>query len=339
MTKFTLLCKKEVQSISNRIDFDKFARKRVVITGGSGLVGGYLVNALLKCTDYLGGDAPEVIGISKVGVFPNLQSLVNEPKLSLMKMDLENEDIDFDFEVLIHAASAASPTIKISRETMFETNCRLLRNLHDNPSDVEKVLFISTGEVYGADAPRNVKEDFIGKLDTGSYRANYPEAKLAGEYLTSSLKEVGVSGRVARLFHSFGPGLRIDDGRSFADFLWSAAFGQPPILRSSGLQVRSFLYLEDSVVGLLKVLDSDTETPINVGSDIDFTISEFASRVSMIAGLGGEVEHQLNESGTVYSPNNVVVPSNGLLRKFGWNQTVDLDESIERTINWIRNNH
>ena len=338
MTSFNLLSEEEIHSISRRVNFERFAKKRVVITGASGLVGGYLTYAFIKCTAFLGDDAPEVIAVSKSGNFPNLRVLKEEPKLIFLTLDLEKDEFDFDYEILIHAASAASPTIKITREAIFNVNCNILRNLLNNPGLVEKILFISTGEVYGAEAPAKVTENFIGKLDTSTYRANYPEAKLSGEKLALSLNDVGVDGRVARLFHSFGPGLRIDDGRSFADFLWSASFGNSPILRTAGTQIRSFLYLEDSIVGLLNVLDSDICAPINVGSENELSILQFASRVSAIAGLGGEVVFQSDESETVYSPNTIVLPSNELLRSTGWRQKVNLDLGIERTINWIRNN-
>jgi UDP-glucuronate decarboxylase len=338
LTTLNLLSEEEIHSISGRVNFERFANKRVVITGASGLVGGYLTYALIKCTAFLGDDAPEVIAVSKSGNFPNLCILKEESKLAFLSLDLEKDEFDFDYEVLIHAASAASPTIKITREAIFNVNCNILRNLLSNRGLVEKILFISTGEVYGAEAPAKVTENFIGKLDTSTYRANYPEAKLAGEKLALSLNDVGVDGRVARLFHSFGPGLRIDDGRSFADFLWSASFGNSPILRTTGTQIRSFLYLEDSIVGLLNVLDSNICTPINVGSENELSILQFASRVSAIAGLGGEVVFQSNESETVYSPNTIVLPSNELLRSTGWSQQVNLDLGIERTINWIRNN-
>lgn len=336
LTSADLLSKAEIFSISKRIDFERYAKKRIVVTGASGLVGGYLTYALIKCTGFLGADAPKVIAISKSGNFPFLQVLAREPRLTFLRLNLEEEEIDFDFEILIHAASAASPTIKISRESIFNVNCNVLKNLRNNPGLVEKVLFISTGEVYGTDAPSKVTEDFNGKLDNTTYRTNYPEAKLAGEKLTSSLSEVGINGRIGRLFHSFGPGLRIDDGRSFADFLWAAALGNLPILRSTGTQIRSFLYLEDSIVGLLKVLSSDLDVPVNVGSDNGITIFQFASKVSSIAGLEGDVEIQIKESETVYSPNTLVLPSNELLRSTGWDQQIDIELAIERTLTWIR---
>ena len=337
MKSFNLLSREEIHSITKRVNFEKFARKRVVITGASGLVGGYLAYALIKCTAFLGNDAPKVIAVSKSGNFPNLQEIEEASKITFLSLDLEKDDFNFEYEILIHGASAASPTIKISKEAIFNVNCNILKKLLNNPGNVEKILFISAGEVYGSEAPTKVAENFIGKLDTSTYRANYPKAKLAGEKLASSLNDLGIAARVARLFHSFGPGLRIDDGRSFADFLWSASFGKPPVLRTPGTQIRSFLYLEDSIVGLLKVLDSDICTPINVGSENDLTILQFASRVSLIAGMGGEVIFQLNKSETVYSPNRIILPSNELLRSTGWSQQVDIDLGIERTIHWIRN--
>ncbi len=336
MTLNNLLSLEEIKSISSRINFEKFANKRVVITGASGLVGGYLTYTLMKCTSFLGKQAPEVIAISKHGVFPFLRELKDDSRLTFLGLDLEREEIKFDFEVLVHGASAASPTKKISRKSIFDVNCNVLRRVYNNPSFVEKVLFVSTGEVYGADAPYKVTENFMGKIDSSTYRANYPEAKMAGEKLSISLNDIDIQGRVARLFHSFGPGLRRDDGRSFADFLWAAAAGTPPILKSDGTQVRSFLYLEDTIVGLLSVLNSEISTPINVGSDIELSILQFASKVSTIAGLGGSVQFQTSESETIYSPNNIVVPSNELLCTTGWRQLVGVESGIERTLNWIK---
>lgn len=337
MTSVNLLSEEEIRSISRRFNFESFAEKRVVITGASGLVCGYLTYALIRCTAFLGDAAPKVIAVSKSGKFPNIQALNEHKKLTFLRLDLEKDDLDFDYEILIHGASAASPTARLTREAILNVNCNIMRNLLKNPRLVEKTLFISTGEVYGSGAPAKVNENFVGKLDTSTYRSNYPEAKLSGERLTLSLTDVGVDGKVARLFHSFGPGLRIDDGRSFADFLWSASFGNPPILKTSGTQIRSFMYLEDSIVGLLKVLDSEISTPINVGSEYELSILQFASRVSEIAGLGGEIVFESNDTETVYSPNTIVLPSNELLRSTGWRQQVNVDLGIERTIKWIRN--
>jgi UDP-glucuronate decarboxylase len=337
LTSINLISAEEVKSIASRIDFEKFANKRVVITGASGLVGGYLTYALIKCTYFLGSHAPEVLAVSRNGNFPNLHDLKDDPRLKFLSLDLEKEEIKFDYEILVHAASTASPTKKISRESIFNVNCHTLRLLHKNPGLVKKILFVSAGEVYGADAPRQMKESYRGNIDTQSYRANYPEAKLAGEKLTSTLNEIGIQGRVARLFHSFGPGLRNNDGRSFADFLSAASVGNLPVLRSSGSQIRSFLYLEDTIVGLLSVLNSEISAPVNVGSENELSILQFASKISSIAGLGGEVLFQTNLSDTVYSPNNVIVPSNELLRSIGWNQCVDVESGIERTLHWLRN--
>ena len=336
MKQLNLLSKFEVESISRRFDFEEFANKRVVITGASGLIGGYLTNALLLCTEFLEKEGPRIFAISKSGNFSNLQVLSKDPRLIFRKLDLEAEVVDFDFEILIHAASTASPTKLLSRDAIFSVNSNLLREIRLNPSSIEKVLFISSGEVYGSKAPKHITETYIGSIDQSSYRANYPEAKLEGEKLTHSLTEVGIRGSIARLFHSFGPGIRADDGRSFADFIYEATSGKPPLLKSSGTQIRSFLYLEDTIVGLFKVLFSNVNEPVNVGSESGISILEFAKKISYIAGLKGDIRFDYTEKEVKLSPNDIIVPSNNKLRSMGWSQEIDIDLTIERTINWVR---
>lgn len=330
-----MLTSSEVKSISSRLDFDRFADKRILITGASGLVGSYLVDAILKCTDYMGNNAPTLIAISKKGNFSSLKGQLDNPRLVTLSLDLAHQKIDFEYELLIHAASTASPTKQVSRETLLNVNCNTLKILYDKPGSVERVLFISTGEVYGAQAPKHVSEDYIGIIDNSSYRADYPEAKLRAEKLTLGLSQSGIEGRIARLFHSYGPGVRIDDGRSFADFLWAASLGKPPTLRTSGSQIRSFLYLEDTIVGLLKILDSDISTPVNLGSEVEVSILDFAKAVSEVAGFEGEVCFENIKSDTIFSPNDIVLPSVNKLRNIGWNQEISIHLGIERTLNWI----
>jgi dTDP-glucose 4,6-dehydratase len=330
-----LLSSAEVKSISSRFDFDGFADKRILVTGASGLVGSYLVDAILKCTDHMGNRAPTLIAISKSGNFSSLMSQLENPRLATLTLDLEHQKVDFEYELLIHAASTASPTKQVTRETLLNVNCNTLKNLYEKPGSVERVLFISTGEVYGAQAPKNVPEDYIGIIDDSNYRADYPDAKLRAEKLTLGLSNCGIEGRIARLFHSFGPGVRIDDGRSFADFLWAASLGQPPTLRTSGTQIRSFLYLEDTIVGLLKILDSDFSTPVNLGSEVEVSILDFAKAVSEVAGFGGVVNFENIKSDTMFSPNDIVLPSAKKLRDIGWNQEISIHLGIERTLNWI----
>lgn len=330
-----MLSASEVESISSRFDFEKFAEKRILVTGASGLVGGYLVDAILKCTQHMGIKAPSIVAISKSGNFSSLGGQLDNPRLITKSLDLEHQEINIEYQYLIHAASTASPTKRVSREAILNVNCNPLRNLYRWRGSVERVLFISTGEVYGAQAPKYVSEDYIGIIDNSSYRANYPEAKLSGEKLTLGLSHLGIEGRIARLFHSYGPGVRIDDGRSFADFLWAAHLGHPPILRTSGSQIRSFLYLEDTVVGLLKILDSDISAPVNLGSEVAMSVLDFAKAVSEVAGFGGEVGFENITSNSIFSPNDIVLPNTKRLRDIGWSEEISTLLGIERTLKWI----
>jgi UDP-glucuronate decarboxylase len=163
--------------------------------------------------------------------------------------------------------------------------------------ETERVLYISSGEIYGSDAPTPVSEEFVGKIDHELPRSAYPLAKIEAEKIGQEIcVKYGIDFRIVRLFHSFGPGVRENDGRSFADFLWQCARGKEPILFSKGHDVRSFLYSEDAVAGMLTVFLKDQSTrPINVGSEQAVTILEFAKKVSELSGQKERVTFRLEE--------------------------------------------
>ena len=164
------------------------------------------------------------------------------------------------------------------------------------------------------------------------------EIKLKEVSLTT---EVNVS--IARLFHTFGPGIRKNDGRSFGDFLENAVQGKPPILKSKGRDVRSILYSLDSAVALLAILSTSSnrrdfeQNVFNVGSDSPITISEFAQAVSDVCGLSNPVSAESKLDDLVeHSPNSMLLPDVSKLRSIGWEPTFDLTYAIGRTLEWMR---
>ena len=315
MSAKLLLTEGELQSIAGRVDLGIFTGKSILITGGTGLVGSYLVEALCRILDQHLRDF-------------KFLTFENRPLLKTGKF--------FGFDYIIHAASPASPTKYKSAEELLKINCGVLEQIC--VAGAERILFISAGEIYGAEAPTPIPENYVGLFDLKSKRSAYPLAKIKTEKLGQELcAKLGIQFRIARLFHTFGPGLRKDDGRSFADFLWNCATNQIPILRSKGLDVRSFLYLEDSIVAIFKILSSDTYLgPVNIGSSNATTILEFARRSSMIAGLEGKVSFDIVEDNYIHSPNKIMVPDITRLQAYGWKQEYDLDSSIEMSLGWIK---
>jgi nucleoside-diphosphate-sugar epimerase len=201
-------------------------------------------------------------------------------------------------------------------------------------------LFVSSGEVYGANPPVGVDEDFQKAFIPETKRDVYPKAKLAAEHALGEMWQLGYTTPfIARLFHTFGPGLREDDGRSFGDFLWSAARGKKVVLKTSGQALRTFLYLEDAIAGLLTVLTRGGGGEIyNVGSENPVSILDFAKVASNSADVGIEIllNEEKMETLVAPSPSSRIVPSCQKLRNLGWAQEISMEESISRTISWIK---
>lgn len=339
MTKSNVVSNQESESLSRRLDFSSLSGKEFLITGASGMVGGYITSVLLGSCSTLGLPPPKLTLLSRSKSSTNLRQFLENSSVSVIETDLSSWRIDKSYDFLIHAASPASPTQYGDTEAVVGANVRFLANLEKHVMP-ESTLFISSGEVYGANPPLAVDEDFDGAVIPESPRAVYPESKLAAERLLWKMGEEGLTKPlVARLFHSFGPGLRDADGRSFGDFLWAAARGRDLELLSTGSAIRSFLYLEDAVAGLLTVLTKGRPgESYNIGSANPVAISEFADLVGRVAGVKVQYPSSLEvtKPGYVHSPNHVVVPSNKKISQLGWRQIVPLETGVRRSLLWIQ---
>lgn len=302
------------------------------------MVGSYLLECLCFGFERL-GISPKELRIFSGSLNYNHLSHLNffnflefhrEPLLTIPNMS------GYDF--LIHAASPASPTKYPNLENLLEINAKILHKLVS--AGMQKALFISAGEVYGPNSPSPVREDFIGQIDPSHSRSAYPIAKLEAE---KALVELGdkysIKTNSVRLFHTFGPGVQRNDGRSFADFIWSVTDNRIPKLHSKGQDIRTFLDLRDTVVGLLTILEKGKDKErYNLGGKNPITILDFAKKVSLLSGLKGEIEIIESKKSYIHSPNHTIYPSVSKLENLGWKQEIDLDEMIVRTLSWSRRN-
>lgn len=333
--KERLLTKIEIESIASRISLKMFHGKRILITGGTGMVGSYLVEALCSACEIQGVVPKEVHLITRQGNYSKFSSQKGYKYVTVSDPAITEGKGLRGFEYFIHAASPASPINYPRLSELIEVNVGMLEMMITE--ETERVLYISSGEIYGADAPAPVSEDYVGKIDPLVARSAYPLAKIEAERVGAEIcRELKIDFRIARLFHTFGPGVREDDGRSFADFLWQCARGNEPTLFSMGQDVRTFLYSEDAIVAMLNIVSNDKDIgPINVGSEEPVTILEFANRVSEISGHKGRVRYGTENVDYVASPNHVIIPDTLKLRDLGWKQKITLDETIARTLSWI----
>jgi UDP-glucuronate decarboxylase len=324
--------------LAERVDFGSFSGKEILITGASGMLGSYLTHSLIAGARLQGHTSPNLTLLVRQKSSPNLRGLGFGSSVKVVETELLNWRTKQVYDCLIHAASPASPTKYADSSAVFDSNVTFLKSF-DKDKVPNQVLYISSGEVYGPDAPDLIDESFVGNPIPDSQRAVYPRSKIEGEAVLSGLFERRqTQAYIARLFHSFGPGLREDDGRSFSDFLWAAAKGNPVELRSAGEDIRTFLYLKDAVAALLQILTLGTPGEVyNVGSETALSVRGFAEKVALLAGVQVRVPVKYGSDHMEYthSPNKSIVPSNKKLRDLGWREIVPLEVGIRNTLDWM----
>jgi|GEM_PF-3059127 len=327
----------DAASISRRVNLDALNKKRILITGAQGLIGNYLAQALTE-------------GMLAQGLSPSKLFLQTRRKLghrqawtSQVKF-VEHLHFPLDFseafppvDVIVHAASPASPSKYNSPESLYIPNISgIVSSLALSPVP-ERQLFISSGEVYGLH-PKSLRSSEISpRFQTSGPRADYPNAKLVAEKLLLDARFSGSRFNVARLFHTFGPGLSENDGRSFADFLYAAAQRETLTLYSRGDDVRNFAYIEDSVAGLLRILVSENDGQVfDVAGPTRLTVREFAEIVADLS----DTEMVIDDSSAQHGRTPVIgyppIPSTKALMALGWSAQISLEEGARRTLEFIQ---
>jgi nucleoside-diphosphate-sugar epimerase len=332
-----MLTKIEIDKLCETVDPRQFKDKRILITGGSGMVGIYLVESL-------------VVLFQNFGIKPKiLNVLIRKQNCRLSELERVNSYLridcsefshykgDRDSDYVFHLASPASPLNHGDPQELDFINKTFLEKIV--PGKDGMLLFVSSGEVYGSQAPSPIREEYFGQHKLTGERQSYPKSKIAGEELVRSLHELGEISKfkVARLFHTFGPGIRENDGRSFSDFLYAAAHGKNLKLHSSGKVNRSFLYSLDATTAFLTLaMNDEINGAFNVGSDNEISILTFAEKVVENSSNNIGLEFSTPSSNYIETPNLTLYPDTGKLRSLGWEPKFSIDQAISLTLDWIR---
>jgi dTDP-glucose 4,6-dehydratase len=308
---------------------------RVLVAGGAGLIGSSMCSRLLDRGD-------QVICLDNLvtGSMANIEGLVGQAGMSFVEADVcqplpppEGPALD----AVVNLASPASPVDfdQLALEIM-EVGSRGTANLLDLARDHRaRFLQASTSEVYGDPLSHPQAESYWGNVNPVGPRSVYDEAKRFGEALTMAHhRRHGTDVRIARIFNTYGPRMRPDDGRVVSNFVTQALRGRPLTIYGDGLQTRSFCFVEDEVDGLLALLASDHTGPVNVGNDEERTVRDIAETVLKLTGSDSPLDYvdlPVDDPGRRR-------PDLTLARSvLGWQPSTTLEEGLTRTIEWFRN--
>ena len=305
---------------------------RVVITGGAGFLGANLCRALLAR-----GDEVVVLDNLASGRLANLTELFDHPGFSFTEHDVSLPIVvQGDVDAVLHFASLASPVDYLAHpiQTLKSGSLGTHNSLGLAKDRGARYLLASTSEVYGDPEVSPQPETYWGHVNPVGPRGVYDESKRFAESMATAYAQVhGVPVRIARIFNTYGPFMRPDDGRVVSNMLVQALTGQPLTVYGDGTQTRSFCYVDDLVAGLLALLDSDHAGPMNLGNPVEFTVAELAGIVGEVLGVDVTVTHcDLPVDDPRQRRPDITLARTVL----GWEPAVALRDGLVRTAAYLR---
>lgn len=307
-------------------------KKRVLITGGSGFLGSHL------CEKYL-GNGWEVIAMDNLitGNVDNISHLIGREDFQFIKHDVTNFiHVSGELDLILHFASPASPIdyLKMPIQTLKVGSLGTHKALGLAKAKGARFLLASTSEVYGDPLEHPQKETYWGNVNPIGMRGVYDEAKRFAEAMTMGYHRFhGVETRIVRIFNTYGPRMRLDDGRALPTFMAQALRGEDITVFGDGSQTRSFCYVDDLVEGIYRLSQSDYVYPVNIGNPDEITIMDFAKEVVELTGSKSAIINKPlpQDDPKIRQPDTTVAKS-----VLNWNAEVPRKEGLKRTLEYFK---
>ena len=306
---------------------------RIVITGGAGFLGSHLSETLVA-------RGHEVVAVDNLvtGRRANVTQLEASGRFELIEHDVtEPFDVDGDVDGILHFASAASPVdyLKLPIETLRVGSQGTQNALELAARKGARLVFASTSEVYGDPQVHPQPETYWGHVNPVGPRGVYDEAKRYAEALVLAYRKArGVDAGIVRIFNTFGPRMRPNDGRAIPNFVRQALAGEPVTVSGDGEQTRSICYVDDLVAAILAMLlETHDPGPVNIGNPHEISMRDLAQWIIELAGSSSTLEfiERPTDDPTVRRPDTTKAQ-----RLLGWSPQVPVETGLQRTIEWFR---
>ena len=306
--------------------------RRIVVTGGAGFLGSHLCERLLA-------DGDEVVCLDDLstGTAENVAHLREDRAFRFIRADVTDFiHVSGPVDAVLHFASPASPVdyLRLPLHTLKVGSIGTHHALGVAREKGARFLLASTSETYGDPQVHPQPESYWGHVNPIGPRGVYDEAKRFAEAITMAYRRThGVDTAIVRIFNTYGPRMRPDDGRAIPTFITQALRGEPLTVAGDGSQTRSVCYVDDLIDGIVRLLISDLPGPVNIGNPHELSVLELANRVRDVAGPGAGVVHTPRpvDDPCVRQPDITLART-----ALDWQPQVPLTEGLERTVAWFR---
>ena len=306
----------------------------IVVTGGAGFIGTHLIEKLV-----MRGDNVIVIDNLLTGSKENVSNFEKYENYSFINLDVQNYiKIEGDVDYVLHLASAASPKAYTDNpiNTLKAGSIGTINTLGLAKAKHAKYLLTSTSEVYGDPEISPQPETYWGRVNPNGVRSMYDEAKRFAEAAVSSYNRIyNIDSRIVRLFNTYGPKMKINDGRVVTNFIVQALNGEDITIYGKGNQTRSFCYVSDTVAGILKAMDSESNEVFNIGNPNEITILQLAETIIQLTESKSGVKYQELPDD---DPSQRKPDIDKAINILDWKPDIGLEEGLNKTIVWVKAN-
>ena len=305
----------------------------VLITGGAGFVGSHLVERFISKNYNV-----TVIDNLLTGSKKNLEPFLENENFTFIDFDVQNHiEVTQDLDYVLHLASAASPKAYTQHpiNTLKAGSIGTINTLGLAKAKSSKYLLTSTSEIYGDPQISPQPETYWGNVNPNGVRSMYDEAKRFAEAAVASYNRIyNLDTRTVRLFNTYGPKMKINDGRVVTNFISQAIKGEDITIYGNGNQTRSFCFIDDTVLGIIKAMESNSSEVFNIGNPNEITILQLAEKVKSLTNSKSAIKFvQLPEDDPMQRKPDITKAN----KKLNWFPEVKLEDGLLKTIEWVEN--